>query len=490
MRLKSLNGLALVQVISGDADGAKRTQENFVNTAPVVSQIKSAVHAAKGDNEAAKKTQEQFAHNLEEVADGLPVVGHIKGGVHIGLGDREKGEAIIKGASSTTGSVIGGLLGGPAGAILGGIATDMLISGIDSAVHKESKPFGMVDYVININDKDAGEHFDTLFGIGLDAVGGAVAKTPSKGSFKKPGSPEVPKYPDSPSRPDIPDKAGYGAEQSPGRAVDRETGRQFENEKPINHFDNEESIHRFDNDESIHRFDNEESIHQFDNEESIHLFDNEESKHQFDNEESVHRFDNEESINQLSDDFHMDHSLREAPINLPENYKKLLETVDFRDVNDVNGITNCYFCTAAAMRDMSATQLMKKLEIDPTQVTHALQLDQIISLYKRVGWKDVKVIFTGDEVQFRKFVDNNVIPGEAPTTFALAYKYPNGNGHVVMMRAWKDQNSNTVNYLTTDYQRPLTHPDRFSTTMPKDAKTYNIICDADFCTMKTGNEEW
>uniref|UniRef100_A0A0A9WS11 UvrABC system protein B n=1 Tax=Lygus hesperus TaxID=30085 RepID=A0A0A9WS11_LYGHE len=98
---------SLVQVISGDAEGAKKTQENFVNTAPVVSQIKSGVQAAQGDKEGAKKTQEQFAHNLEEVVDSTPIIGHIKGGIHIATGDKEKGEEIIKGASSTTGSVIG-----------------------------------------------------------------------------------------------------------------------------------------------------------------------------------------------------------------------------------------------------------------------------------------------------------------------------------------------------------------------------------------------
>ncbi|KAF6198576.1 hypothetical protein GE061_008324 [Apolygus lucorum] len=271
---------SLVQVISGDADGAKRTQENFVNTAAVVSQVKSLVHAIEGDNEAARKTQEAYADNLEELANSLPVVGHIKGVVHVAVGEKEKGEEIIKEASSTTGAMIGGTVAGPAGAILGRVATDALITGIDSAVHKESKPFGMVDYVININDKDAGEHFDRLFRIGLDAVGGAVAiekgvtaKTPSKGSFKKPGSPEVPKYPDSPKRPDIPENpTRYGAD----------------------------------------------------------------AKHRVDNEESIHRFNNEESFNQFVDESHLDFELQRRSVNLEEDYQNRLEPIDFEDVNDVN----------------------------------------------------------------------------------------------------------------------------------------------------------
>uniref|UniRef100_A0A146LPE1 Putative chitinase 2 n=1 Tax=Lygus hesperus TaxID=30085 RepID=A0A146LPE1_LYGHE len=398
---------SLVQVISGDAEGAKKTQENFVNTAPVVSQIKSGVQAAQGDKEGAKKTQEQFAHNLEEVVDSTPIIGHIKGGIHIATGDKEKGEEIIKGASSTTGSVIGGLLGGPAGAILGGAATDALITGVDSAVNKESKPFGLVDYVVNFNDKDAGEHFDQLFGIGLDVVGGAAAKKPSKGGSKKPDSPDVPDRPDSPNpRPDTPQ---FGAEPPPRGGID------------------------------------EQFIHQFG-----------------------------------PDDMHIDYTLPETMeiarrrVNLPDNYRERLEMVDFRDVNDVDGTTNCYFCTAAAMRDMSATELMNRFSIDPSEVTHIATIDRILTLYRQVGWKDVELMFQGNVLAFHNFVDNNLAPGQS-TSFALAFQRHDGTGHVVMMRVWKDQNSNKVNYLTTDYQRPVAHPERFSMLLPKNAKIYYII---------------
>ena len=37
---------SLVQVISGDAEGAKKTQEKFIRTAPVYSQINSLIQAA------------------------------------------------------------------------------------------------------------------------------------------------------------------------------------------------------------------------------------------------------------------------------------------------------------------------------------------------------------------------------------------------------------------------------------------------------------
>ncbi|KAF6206719.1 hypothetical protein GE061_017955 [Apolygus lucorum] len=160
---------SLFQVFNGDADGARRTQEYFINTAVFVAPIKSAIHIAQGDYEAARKTEEMYAQNLEELVNSLPVVGHVKGGVHIALGEEEKGLSIIKGATSTTGAVVGGLAG-PAGAVLGGAATDALITGVDSAVHEEFKPHGMVEYVSNFDKKEAGDHFDVVSGIALDVT--------------------------------------------------------------------------------------------------------------------------------------------------------------------------------------------------------------------------------------------------------------------------------------------------------------------------------
>ena len=54
---------SLVQVIGGDAEGARKTQENFVNRVPVVAQVKSAVHAIMGDMNEARRVQEEFAAN-------------------------------------------------------------------------------------------------------------------------------------------------------------------------------------------------------------------------------------------------------------------------------------------------------------------------------------------------------------------------------------------------------------------------------------------
>ncbi|KAF6206721.1 hypothetical protein GE061_017957 [Apolygus lucorum] len=68
---------SLYQFVAGNSDGAWRTQENFLNTGVVASQIKSAVQAAQGDLGAARETQDKFAKNVKELAE---VIGMAIGG--------------------------------------------------------------------------------------------------------------------------------------------------------------------------------------------------------------------------------------------------------------------------------------------------------------------------------------------------------------------------------------------------------------------------
>ena len=164
---------SLVQVIGGDAEGARRTQENFSKQCPVVSQVRSAVEAIGGDEEAARKTQMEFVHNVSNFADGVPGVGHVKGAIHYAAGDTAGGDNAMKAASRTTGAIVGGagglIVGGPVGAVAGGIAgaatVDGITTGIDSAVHKEYRPAGYVDQVTKLveDPKNPGTWFDTAF---------------------------------------------------------------------------------------------------------------------------------------------------------------------------------------------------------------------------------------------------------------------------------------------------------------------------------------
>jgi hypothetical protein len=92
-----------VQAISGDTDGARQTQINFLKTCPIVSQGTSAVQAIAGDRRAAEETQKAFGKTMSGLADGIPVVGHIKGGIHYACGDKAGGDQAMKSSSHSVG---------------------------------------------------------------------------------------------------------------------------------------------------------------------------------------------------------------------------------------------------------------------------------------------------------------------------------------------------------------------------------------------------
>ena len=101
---------SLVQAVSGDTDGALRTQENFSRQCPVVSQTRSLVEVSMGDADAALKTQQQFGEGMSDLADAIPGVGHIKGGIHYACGDREGGDkAMMHATRGLAYSVVPGL---------------------------------------------------------------------------------------------------------------------------------------------------------------------------------------------------------------------------------------------------------------------------------------------------------------------------------------------------------------------------------------------
>lgn len=80
--------ISLQQHISGDSEGARRTQEQFSRECIGVSQVRSAVEAGMGNNDAALATQWAFAHNMDNAVNSVPGVGHAKSAIHEACGDR------------------------------------------------------------------------------------------------------------------------------------------------------------------------------------------------------------------------------------------------------------------------------------------------------------------------------------------------------------------------------------------------------------------
>lgn len=139
--------------MSGDLDGARKTQEKFSKQCPGVSQARSLVESTY-DEDAARRTQREFLEGVESFADATPVVGHVRGIVHYAIGDKDKGDECMKAASRTAAVVATGMATGGAGfvvaggaAITAGLVTDGVTTGIDSAIHNEFKPSGVIQTV-------------------------------------------------------------------------------------------------------------------------------------------------------------------------------------------------------------------------------------------------------------------------------------------------------------------------------------------------------
>lgn len=94
---------SLFQVICGDTEGARQTQENFLKTCPGISQGTSLVQLIAGDHDGALETQKAFGRTVSGVVNGIPVVGHVKGVVHYACGDKEGGDQAIKSSTRTIG---------------------------------------------------------------------------------------------------------------------------------------------------------------------------------------------------------------------------------------------------------------------------------------------------------------------------------------------------------------------------------------------------
>lgn len=167
---------AATQILYNDKNGADQTFYNVNNDGLFTSQGRSIAQLFKGNVSEAVKIQSKFVSNLEPIVDGTPIIGHVKGVVHHILGDHEQGWNVIKSATSSTGAVIGGVFGGPAGAVAGHLLTDAAITGVESAINKDFKPHGIIDYVSKINKKKPDEHVETVAGLAFDVLGTKISK--------------------------------------------------------------------------------------------------------------------------------------------------------------------------------------------------------------------------------------------------------------------------------------------------------------------------
>jgi hypothetical protein len=92
-----------VQLVTGDVQGAIKTQEEFVQRCPGVSQVAAGAMLLTGQTELAKQTWHEGMHTISSVANSVPVVGHVKGVVHAAVGDEAGAKEAFASSNRTSG---------------------------------------------------------------------------------------------------------------------------------------------------------------------------------------------------------------------------------------------------------------------------------------------------------------------------------------------------------------------------------------------------
>ncbi|XP_076285160.1 uncharacterized protein LOC143211397 isoform X2 [Lasioglossum baleicum] len=156
---------ATVQLVTGDADGGFRTQENFLRECPGVSQLTSIVQLATGHTEAAIETQKCCIGTINNVVNCVPVIGHVKGVLHHAVGDHKGGNQALNAATRSTvvatSGVAARIISGGIGAIPAAIAAGAIYDVAASSISREAQ--GIVAAFINaVDNPSAGGIFDLV----------------------------------------------------------------------------------------------------------------------------------------------------------------------------------------------------------------------------------------------------------------------------------------------------------------------------------------
>lgn len=339
---------------------------------------------------------------MEPFVDNTPVVGHIKACVHILAGDEERGVEILKGATRSTGVIVGAALAGPAGAVSGGAITDGVFTGIDSIGNTKYTPYGLVNYATHIGHTSAGDHVDNLLGIAIDLYAGKV-KNRQLNPFKS-------------------KTVEYGVATSRKRPFAQivEIRKNTRNEAPADVLKGPRQRYIYES----------------------HI-----------------------SPAQLE--------MLQSGTGLPIEYSRRLESIDFRRINDIHNMQNCWFCSLGALKRKTVTELARELHIENPR--GRATIGEIISVYRGAGLKNLRIKEIGDAAQLHEFLNRGLNNGDM-VHFTLAYIYESGGeaGHVVHARSWKTE-SGDVRLLTTDFQKGPTEINRFSTTVPDYTRDFTII---------------
>ena len=97
---------SVVQLATLDFEGAAKTQKDFFQQCPIVSQVTAGVQLLTGNEELAENTFKKGLGTLNGVANGIPVIGHFKGVVHLAYDDEKGAIDAFKSSTRTFGLLL------------------------------------------------------------------------------------------------------------------------------------------------------------------------------------------------------------------------------------------------------------------------------------------------------------------------------------------------------------------------------------------------
>lgn len=90
---------AVLDLCSGNSQGASESISSLVQTAPLLTEVTFVVVLVIGEQETVEVLQQATLRGLGNIANGIPGVGHLKGTIHYACDDKEVGDAAMKSAN-------------------------------------------------------------------------------------------------------------------------------------------------------------------------------------------------------------------------------------------------------------------------------------------------------------------------------------------------------------------------------------------------------
>lgn len=153
---------SLAQVACGDREGARLTQDHFINDTAVVCDATYLYKLAKGDKKGAKATRHRCNKAWNKTVNAVPILGHFMSVCHLCNHNKQRAMEALNSANRASVLITSALLTGGVAAPLAVAASAIGYDTVDSLVSHQGKGVvGTVQRALN-NPTQPGIVFDAI----------------------------------------------------------------------------------------------------------------------------------------------------------------------------------------------------------------------------------------------------------------------------------------------------------------------------------------